>query len=297
VANVAAAMEKHVEQFLEALAARGASRATVCAYRADLGAYTAWLAARDLRPEDATRADLRAYAASLGARGLAPSSRARALSAVRALHRRLLDTGAAETDPAADLPGPRRPRRLPTVVREPDAVRLLDASWGDEPLDLRDHALLELLYGCGLRAAEACALDRGDVSPREVRVNGKGERVRLVPIGGPAYESVAAWLARGRPELAVAESSDALLLSRRGRRLEPSAVRRALGRRLRFVGLPPASPHALRHAYATHMLEHGGDLRAIQELLGHSSLSTTEVYTQVSVAHLRRSHALAHPRG
>ncbi len=197
MANVAAAMEKHVEQFLEALAARGASRATVRAYRADLGAYTAWLVARDLRPEDATRADLRAYAASLGARGLAPSSRARALSAVRALHRRLLDTGVADTDPAADLPGPRRPRRLPTVVREPDAVRLLDATWGDEPLDLRDHALLELLYGCGLRAAEACALDRGDVSPREVRVNGKGERVRLVPIGGPAYEAVAA-LARAR---------------------------------------------------------------------------------------------------
>jgi site-specific recombinase XerD len=290
-------MADELEEFLTALSARGASQATVRAYRADLHAYRGWLDARELRPTDATRADLRAYAASLGARGLAPSSRARALSAVRALHRRLADTGAADADPAADLPGPKRPRRLPTVVAEPDAARLLDTRWGDEPLDLRDHALLELLYGCGLRAAEACALDRGDLSPREVRVHGKGAKVRLVPIGGPAYEAVARWLADGRPELADADSGEALLLSRRGRRLEPSAVRRALGRRLRTVGLPAASPHALRHAYATHMLEHGGDLRAIQELLGHSSLSTTEVYTQVSVAHLRRAHAMAHPRG
>jgi site-specific recombinase XerD len=290
-------MEQQLEQFLTALDARGASRATVRAYRADLVAYGAWLAARDKTVVEATRVDLRAYAASLGARGLAPASRARALSAVRALHRRLCELGMTDGDPAADLPGPRRPKRLPTVVREPDAERLLDTRWGDAPLDLRDRALLELLYGCGLRAAEACALNVQDVTMREVRVHGKGARVRLVPIGTPAFEAVARWLADGRPSLATPETGDAMLLSRRGRRLEPSAVRRALGRRLRVVGLPAASPHALRHAYATHMLEHGGDLRSIQELLGHASLSTTEVYTQVSVSHLRRAHAMAHPRG
>jgi site-specific recombinase XerD len=295
--NMPGAMEDELDDFLAALSARGASRATVRAYRSDLAAYGAWLSARHTRVVDATRADLRAYAASMGARGLSPASRARALSAVRALHRRLADTGVAAADPAADLPGPKRPRRLPTVVAEPDAARLLDARWGDEPLDLRDRALLELLYGCGLRAAEACALDRDDVTTREVRVHGKGARVRLVPIGGPAFEAVARWLADGRPALASVDSGQALLLSRRGRRLEPSAVRRALGRRLRIVGLAATSPHALRHAYATHMLEHGGDLRSIQELLGHSSLSTTEVYTQVSVSHLRRAHAMAHPRG
>jgi site-specific recombinase XerD len=290
-------METHLEPFLRALAARGARPATVRAYRADLSAYGAWLRERGTRPQEATRADVRAYAASLGARGLAPASRARALSAVRALHRRLAETGVAASDPAADLPGPRRPRRLPTIVREPDVAHLLDARWGTEPLDLRDRALLELLYGCGLRAAEACALDRADASPRDVRVVGKGGRTRIVPVGGPAADAVAAWLARGRPALAGADSGDALFLSHRGRRLEPSAVRRALGRRLRAVGLPAAGPHALRHAYATHMLEHGGDLRTIQELLGHASLETTEVYTHVSVSHLRRAHALAHPRG
>jgi site-specific recombinase XerD len=283
--------------FLDGLEARGASPATVRAYAGDLAAYAAWLEERGRDVERATRADIRGYAAALGAHRLAPASRARALSAIRTLHRRLHAAGRAPEDPAAELPGPRRPRRLPTAPTAADVARLLDAPWHAGPLDLRDRALLELLYGCGLRAAEACTLDLGDVGEREVRVRGKGAKLRLVPLGEPARDAVAAWLGRGRPELHDAAAGQALLLTRRGRRLEPSTVRRALERRLHAVGLPPFSPHALRHAFATHLLENGGDLRAIQELLGHASLASTEIYTRVSIPHLRRAHALAHPRG
>ena len=157
--------------------------------------------------------------------------------------------------------------------------------------------LLELLYGAGLRAAEACALDCSSLEGRTLRVVGKGGKTRLLPIGEPAADAVIAWRARGRPELQTAASPAALLLTVRGNRLDTSGVRRILVKRLRAVGLDPHGPHALRHAYATHMLEGGGDLRAIQELLGHASLATTEVYTHLGLPHLRRAHAQAHPRG
>ena len=284
-----------IDEHLAALEARGASERTLRAYRSDLADYAAWLATRGADPAAATRADVRAYAADLASRELAPATRARRLSAVRGLHRRLADGG--DADPAAEIPGPRRQRRLPVVPPERETARMLDVAWPDTPLGLRDRALLELLYGAGLRAAEACALDVASVDGRSARVTGKGGRTRIVPIGGPAADAVAAWLARGRPELATAASPQALLLSVRGNRLETSGVRRALARRLQAVGLEPHGPHALRHAYATHMLEGGGDLRAIQELLGHASLATTEVYTHLGLPHLRRAHAQAHPRG
>ncbi len=286
-----------IAAYLRTLEARGASPATLRAYGADLDAFAAWLAERGSAPVDATRADLRAYAVHLGARGLAGRSRARALSALRGLYRRLESAGRIVGDPSAELAGPRRDGRLPRPVRRPDAERILDAPWGEAPLDLRDAALLELLYGCGLRAAEACALDLDDLGAGRLRVRGKGGRQRTVPVGLPARDAVARYLDLGRPALAREASGSALLLSQRGARLEPSAVRRALARRLRDVGLPHRSPHALRHAYATHMLEGGGDLRAIQELLGHASIGTTEIYTKVGVAHLRAVHAQAHPRG
>jgi site-specific recombinase XerD len=284
-----------IEQHLAALAARGASAQTLRAYRSDLTDYVGWLAQHGSEPARATRAELRAYAADLAARELAPTTRARRLSSVRGLHRRLAAGGG--HDPAAELPGPKRQRRLPVVPPTRDTARLLDVAWPDTPLGLRDRALLELLYGAGLRAAEACALDRSSLEGRTLRVLGKGSKTRLIPIGEPAADAVAAWLARGRPALATDASIDALLLSARGNRLDASGVRRALARRLKAVGLEPHGPHALRHAYATHMLEGGGDLRAIQELLGHASLATTEVYTHLGLPHLRQAHALAHPRG
>ncbi len=285
-----------VSWYLEGARANGIAPATVRSYGTDLRAYVRWLAERDRTPASATRADVRAYAASLAARDLAASSRARALSAIRGLHRRLHDAGRAPRDPAAELRGPRRPRRLPAAPGVADVARLLDAPWPEGPLPLRDRALLELLYGCGLRVAEVCALDLGDVTAREVRIHGKGARVRIVPIGAAAAAATAAWAARGRPQVARPESGRALLLSTRGRRIEVTTARRVLARRAAAVGLDHLHPHALRHAYATHLLEGGGDLRAIQELLGHASLATTEIYTRVTVGHLRQAHALAHPR-
>jgi site-specific recombinase XerD len=282
--------------FLESVRAHGIAPATLRSYGTDLRGYARWLDERGRTPSNATRADVRAYAAALTARGLAPASRARALSAIRGLHRRLHDSGRASIDAAAELPGPKRRRRLPDAPKVAEMQRLLDAPWRDGPLALRDQALLELMYGCGLRVAEVCGLDLGDVTAREVRVTGKGSRTRIVPIGARAAEATAAWAARGRPELARAESGRALLLTARGRRVDVTTARRALERRASAVGLGHLHPHALRHAYATHLLEGGGDLRAIQELLGHASLATTEIYTRVTVAHLRKAHALAHPR-
>ncbi len=284
-----------IDRHLDALRARGASPLTIRAYRSDLQHYAEWLAARGRSLATAERPDVRAYAAHLADLELAASTRARRLSSVRGFHRRLAGEGGA--DPAAEVPGPKRQRRLPTVPAARDTRRMLDVAWPDTPLGLRDRALLELLYGAGLRAAEACALDRAAVDGRAVRVTGKGGRTRIVPIGEPAVDAIAAWLARGRPELDAGDAGDALFVSARGRRLDTSGVRRALDRRLRAVGLEHHGPHALRHAYATHMLEGGGDLRAIQELLGHQSLATTEVYTHLGLPHLRQAHARAHPRG
>ena len=293
-----------IDRYLARLAAQGSSSETLRAYAADLSGYASWLAdARGTSIRSASRADVRGFAADLGRRGLAPSSRARILSAVRGLHGWLVLAGEATDDPAAAVPGPSRPRTLPDVPSEHDVAVLLDLPAETDPLSLRDQAILELLYGCGLRVSELVGLDVGDVDRRTVRVLGKGAKVRLVPIGQPAHEAVVRYLDQGRSELVAASASastptpSALLLTRRGRRLDPSAVRRAIERRARSAAAAPRSPHAFRHAYATHLLEHGADLRAIQELLGHASLTTTEVYTHVSVPRLKLAHGRAHPRG
>jgi integrase/recombinase XerD len=285
-----------VTWFVDLQRAGGASALTLRGYTADLRRYAAFLAERAVDPTAATRSDVRAYSAHLARRGLAASSHARALSAVRGLHARLFAAGLAATDPAQGVAGPRRDRHLPHPPRVAEVSRLLDAPWPDTASGLRDRALLEVLYGCGLRVAELCACDRADLTARELRVNGKGGKVRIVPVGAKARDATAAWLVRGRPQFETPDSRDALFLSVRGRRLDPTTVRRRLSRRLAATGLAHRAPHTLRHAYATHLLEGGGDLRAIQELLGHASLTSTEIYTRLSVAHLRAAHAQAHPR-
>jgi integrase/recombinase XerD len=288
-----------LDAYLGWMRARGASPATLRAYTADLGQLSRWLAAADVAPERADARTLRRYAAHLGTCRYAPATTARKLSAVRGAYAWMHDRGAIERSPAALIPGPRRTRTLPATLSGDEVSRLLDSPPGTEPRDLRDRALLELLYGCGLRAAEACDLALRDVrlEAGSLRVTGKGRKQRVVPLGGAAEAALERYLARGRPRMAAAGRSERVFVSVRGRPLHPSDVRRALLRALERAGIPQRSPHALRHTFATHLLEGGADLRSIQDMLGHASVGTTQVYTHVSVRHLRTAHANAHPRG
>jgi integrase/recombinase XerC len=283
--------------YLDWMRARGASAATLRAYTADLRQLGRWLSAAGIAPEDADTRTLRRYAAHLGTLRYAPATAARKLSAVRGMYAWMHDRGAIARSPATLVPGPRKTHTLPATLSAAEVERLLDAPAGTSPRDLRDRALIELLYGCGLRAAEACDLDVGDVrlDGEHVRVTGKGGKQRVVPLGGAATTALQRYLARGRPRMAAAPSGR-LFVSVRGRPLHPSDVRRSLLRALARAGVAERSPHALRHTFATHLLEGGADLRSIQDMLGHASVGTTQVYTHVSVRHLRQAHASAHPR-
>jgi integrase/recombinase XerD len=286
-----------LDAYMAWLRGRGSSPATLRAYAADLRQLDRWLRAAGVDPADADELLLRRFAAHLGTLRYAPATAARKLSAVRGAYSFMLDRGIVERNPAALVPGPRRVRTLPATLSEPEVERLLDGPLTAEPRRLRDRALLELLYGCGLRASEACGLRMGDVDADEgfVRVTGKGGKERDVPLGGAAADALDRYLRAGRPRLGR-PSTDRVFVSVRGRPLGPTDVRRALRRELAAAGLAERSPHALRHTFATHLLEHGADLRSIQELLGHASVGTTQVYTHVSVRHLRAAHAASHPR-
>jgi integrase/recombinase XerC len=286
-----------VERLIAARIGHGDSPHTVRALRGDLNDLFGFLAQQGLAPESCGGEPLRRWQAHMAARRLAPATVARRLSSARALFADLVRRGVRDDDPSLVLVGPRRRRRLPEPVTASDCSELLDGSWNDDARSLRDHALLELLYGCGLRASEVCGLELAayDAVAGRLRVIGKGDRERIVPVGEPARDALDAWLREGRPR--VAGACSALLLSVRGRRLSPSDVRRALERRARVAGVSARSPHALRHAYATHLLEGGAGLREIQELLGHASAATTQIYAHVAVPHLVREHADHHPRG
>ena len=267
------------------LASPSLSEATRRAYRSDLADFAAWLRDRGLGLDAVDVRQLASYTAELGRarRGLAPTTISRRLAAVRSLLRHAL--GPARV-PEAVL-APRRPRRLPETPSLAEVEQLVAAEGiDDDPLSLRNAALLELVYSCGLRSAEAVDLDLVDVDlDREhVHVRGKGGKERLVPVGEEASWRLGRWLRDGRPALARG-ACDALFLSVRGRRLDTSTLRRLV-----------PNPHRLRHAYATHLLEGGADLRTIQELLGHASLSTTQIYSHVDARRLRRVYDRAHPR-
>ncbi len=266
------------------LAHGGLADATQRAYGTDLAAFSRWLDGRDLALDDVDARVLSEWVGDLGRghRRLAPTTIARRLAAVRAF---LRFTFGPEHVPDAAL-APRRPRRLPDAPKEQEIDDLLELAGGDSALALRNRALLELLYSGGLRSAEAVGLDLADVDfEREaVHVRGKGGKERVVPLGEEAAHYLARYLRDARPRLARG-AVDAFFLSTRGRRLDTSTVRRLV-----------RNPHRLRHAFATHLLEGGADLRTIQELLGHSSLSTTQIYSHVDAKRLRRVYDRAHPR-
>ncbi len=287
------------------LTERGRSANTLAAYRRDLLGYVAWLDERGHDVIGAARADVDAFVAARRAAS-APASVARQLAAVRTFHRFLVDEGLRGDDPTADVDGVRVPAGLPKPLDEGDVARLLDAVTGEEPTALRDRALLELLYATGARISEACGLDLGDVDleRRLARLYGKGAKERIVPFGRAAASALEAWLApAGRPRLvperwARRADSQAVFLNGRGGRLSRQLAWGVVKRHGRRAGIPAhrLSPHVLRHSCATHLLDHGADLRVVQELLGHVSVSTTQRYTKVSRARLVEAYRRAHPR-
>src|SRR5215204_1520258 len=264
---------------------RGTAERTRAVYGRDADELAHWAVRYTLEPGDVDYPWLRRYAAQLAERGLAPRTTARKLAALRALFRVLVEHRVTEANPADLLASPKLPQRLPRALKPADVAALLDRIPASTPLEIRDRAIFEVAYGCGLRAEELVDLDLGsvDFDAEELRVEGKGSKTRLVPAGEPALRAAAAYLERARPALAGAGAGageSALFLSKSGRRLSTSDVRRRLRVWARHAAVQGGiSPHALRHSFATHLLEGGADLRAIQELLGHASISTTQIYT------------------
>ena len=295
-----------VEEFLTWLAAeKGRSANTLAAYRRDLTAYCDWLRTRDLDLDEVRSVDLDAYVGELRARGFAPSTVKRSTVAVRSLHRFRSDEGLAPTDPSVGVETPRVPSGLPKALTEAEVLSLLDQVEGESAIARRDRAILEVLYGTGARISEVCSLSLGDVDLDAglLRLFGKGAKERVVPLGRFARLALAAWLspdARGviAPEqFARRGDAEAVFLNTRGGRLSRQGAWGIVNKYGVRAGLEGRlTPHVLRHSCATHMLDHGADIRAVQELLGHASIATTQVYTMVSNERLFAVYDEAHPR-
>jgi integrase/recombinase XerD len=299
---------REAERYLDHLTVeRGLSDHTLAAYRRDLRRYVAFLSTRDVSRADAVEEGaVRSFVASLSASTHGPQDRpyratsvARALSTVRSFHRFLVREGVTDRDPAAAVPQPRLPRSLPHPIPVDEVRRLLDAPDPTTPTGLRDRAILELLYGSGLRISELTGLDVDDLEldAGSVRVLGKGGKEREVPLGSFAREAIGAYLTGGRPALASSTSRGALFLNARGGRLSRQSCARLLGRYVRLAGIERrVTLHSLRHSFATHLLDGGADVRVVQELLGHASVATTQIYTLVTSRHLREVYERSHPR-
>lgn len=295
-----------LEEFADYLALeRGRSAHTQRAYLGDIGSLFDFLAARkpDAALTDLTLPALRSWLAAQAGAGAARTSLARRTSAAKTFTAWASRRGLLASDPATRLQMPKARRTLPAVLRQDQALDAMSAAKSGaeqrDPLALRDRLIVELLYATGIRVSELCGLDIDDVDAghRLLRVLGKGNKQRTVPFGGPAQDALQAWLTDGRPTLATGESGLALLLGARGRRLDQRQARTVVHQTVAAVGgAPDIGPHGLRHSAATHLLEGGADLRIVQELLGHSTLATTQLYTHVTVARLRAVHDQAHPR-
>jgi len=282
---------------------RGASKHTLSAYRNDLGQYSRFLSQRGVTDVGAvTRDDVTAFVASLRALGLAPSTIERKVAAIKGFHKFLVREAITSNHPTARLPLPKVPERLPDVVSIDDVDRLLSQPFPDTPAGLRDRAILETLYGCGLRASEVVGLDVTDLDLGEgfLRVFGKGSKERLVPVAGMAIHALDAYLKHARPSLrsvrSISADDAAVFLNQRGGRLTRQSVYVLVKRYGGTVGLDDLHPHTLRHSFATHLLEGGADLRSLQEMLGHADISTTQVYTHVDRRHIREEYLSTHPR-
>ena len=284
--------------FDTALRTKGLADRTRRAYGVDLEQLARWATAADLEPTELEYRTLRRFAAVLSERGASKSTVARKLAAIRAFYRLLVARGEIESSPADLVTSPKRDEYLPTVLKTSDVGELLDRMPASSPLDLRDRALFELAYSTGLRAEELVNLDLDDLDAdaEELRVEGKGARTRIVPAGEPAWRAMESYLDRARGMLAH-DPEPSVFVSKNGRRLSTSDVRRRLRVAVRRAALQAGvSPHALRHSFATHLLDGGADLRSIQELLGHASISTTQTYTRVESKRLKQAYARAHPR-
>ncbi|HEV3213522.1 MAG TPA: tyrosine recombinase [Acidimicrobiales bacterium] len=283
---------------------RGRAASTVASYRRDLAGYVAFLDASGVELSAASTADVEGYLAAVQRAPRAPATVARLASTLRGLYGFLLDEGVVDADPTAGLAARRSTTRLPVVLSEPQVAALLASPCTDEPADVRDRAVLEFLYGTGVRVSELVGLDVGDVDFDEalVRVTGKGSKQRLVPLGRGADAALRAWLHGGARTAMLAPAGAkgehrAVFCNHRGRRLTRQGVDLVVRRHARRLGLPGAtSAHTLRHSCATHMLARGADVRVIQELLGHASVGTTQRYTKVAPAHLVEAYRAAHPR-
>jgi integrase/recombinase XerC/integrase/recombinase XerD len=284
--------------FDEGLRRQALAEKTRRAYGVDLGQLAQWAGTQGLEPEQLDFRALRRFAGVLSERGMSRSTVARKLASIRSFYAQMVRAGRMEASPADLVSSPKRDSHLPTVLKPAELTTLLDSMPGSTPLELRDRAMFELAYSAGLRAEELVDLDLVSLDPdaEELRVEGKGGRTRVVPAGEPAWRALRAWLERGRPQL-ERERDPALFLSKTGRRLSTSDVRRRLAGAVRGAAMQGGvSPHTLRHSFATHLLEGGADLRSIQELLGHASISTTQTYTRVESLRLKRAYAKAHPR-
>ena len=282
-----------VEQYLVRLdVERGLSQNTIDAYRRDLSQFTTMCHRLGVeRLDGVDRRTVRRFLSQLTTLKYSRRSVARKASAVRAFLEDAARRGVITSNPAAGVPQPKRPGTLPKSIPARTLQRFLDDLEGSDPVDLRDRALLEVLYGTGLRVSELAAMTTADVDGATfIRVRGKGDKERAVPIGRQASQTAARYVDEGRPALVGPDSGDALWLGVRGGRLDPRGIRRVVRDRLGTF------PHALRHSYATHLLERGADLRSVQDLLGHSELATTQIYTAVTREHLRNTYERSHPR-
>lgn len=297
-------LSRPAEEYLSWLAVeRGRARNTLAAYRRDVAAYESSLAARGRSVLDAEPEDVERHVARLSQEGRNPASVMRALSSVRGLHRFLVDEGLAPSDPSVDVEAARPPLRLPKALPEDLVARVCDSISGADPASRRDRALLEVLYGTGARISEVVGLDLTDVDLADgvARLFGKGSKERVVPIGRQASDSLLRWLEPGGRDRMAPErwrrrdDAEAVFLNMRGGRLSRQGAFGIVQSRAAAVGAA-VGPHALRHSCATHMLAHGADVRVVQELLGHASVTTTQLYTKVTDEHLRAVYEAAHPR-